>query len=72
MVTISYPKAGRRIEVSLTHAEGLTLKQYCKQVTGLIGVRMRCNVVNPQTRERLRLAHVPRDGETIVFELAGR
>lgn len=73
MITITYPKSGYGLRTHhFDYVEGQSLKLYCRQVPGLIGARMRCHVINPQTKERLRFAHVPRDGETIVFELAGR
>lgn len=73
MITIAYPKVGQgRVEVNLPYVKGLSLKQYCKQVPGLIATRFRCHVIRPNTRERLRFAHVPEDGEVIAFELSGR
>jgi hypothetical protein len=72
VITISYPKANvGRIEMKLPHVPGKALRSYFKEA-GLESLRMRHAVMRPKTRERLTNAHEPRDGETILVELAGR
>lgn len=72
MITISYPKANvGRIELKLQHVPGKPLRLYFKEA-GLESLRMRHAVMRPKTRERLTNAHEPKDGETILVELAGR
>jgi len=72
VIIISYPKAHvGRVELKLPHVPGKPLRLYLKEA-GLESLRMRHSVMRPKTRERLTNAHEPRDGETILIELARR
>ena len=76
LIRVIFPgPAGRTGEVALFWSEGKAIRDYFKDPElrpyGLMALRASCRMID-QHHRRLRLTYVPRPGDTIIMQRAGK